>query len=103
MSDPGAQQGMALQKVNIRGPREALAARAPVEPLVPETKDPPIELPQTSVVRRASVVLVVAPQFRIEGLLLLRHGVMPMLTAPFGHGLEGPRQALLPGNRTLRV
>src|SRR5437762_1143189 len=66
MSDPGAQQGMALQKVNIRGPREALAARAPVEPLVPETKDPPIELPQTSVVRRASVVLVVAPQFRIE-------------------------------------
>ena len=39
------QQGMAMQKVLVAAPREGLAPRAPVEPLVPETADLPIELP----------------------------------------------------------
>src|SRR6266511_2194718 len=95
VSDTRAQQRKALQKKLIALPREGFAARAPVKPLVPQTPDTHIELPQTAVVRRAAVVLVVAPKLRVEHVLLCAHGLVPMRAAPYGNGLGGPLQALL--------
>src|SRR5579871_5306687 len=46
-------------------------------------------------VRRATIVLVVTPKFRVEGFVLFTHQVVTMLAAPFGNGLKGPLQALL--------
>ena len=69
--------------------------RPSFKPLLPGPADAPVELPQTAVVRWAAVVLVVTSKFRIEDGLLLVHGVVPMIAAPFADGLERPSEALL--------
>ena len=50
--------------------------------------DLPIELPDAPVVRRAPVVLVVAPEFGVEGLLLRVHRVVPVRLAPLRDRLQ---------------
>jgi hypothetical protein len=81
---------MASKELCVDCPCEVLSARPSVEPCLPETPDAPIELPQAAVVRRATVVSVVAAKLRVEGVLLLAHGVMSMDAAPFGGGVQGP-------------
>ena len=49
-----------------------------------------MELPQTAIVRGAAIVLVVTAEFRVEGGLLLVHGVMSVYAAPFSDLFEGP-------------
>jgi hypothetical protein len=83
---------MTREQLVERVPVETLAARAPGQPLVPEPPNQPIEPPQTAVVRRSSVVLVVAPKFGIERRGLVRDQVVPMLLAPLpppSHSAEG--------------
>ena len=63
-------------------PRQPRPTRSAIEPVVPEPTGGAIELPKTLEVRRAPVVLVVAPELGIEGLLLLVHRRMTMLLAP---------------------
>ena len=48
----------------------------------------PIELAKTRTVGSASVILVVAAELGIQGLLLLVHRVMPVLFAPVGDGFQ---------------
>src|SRR2546426_5394859 len=50
----------------IATPGQRFTTGPPVEPLSPELSDSAIKLPQTPEVRRAPVVLVVAPQPRVE-------------------------------------
>ena len=59
------------------------------QPFPPDAQDSLIELPNCAVVRRSSVVSVVAAKFRVEGSLLLAHVVMSMDSAPFGDAVEG--------------
>src|SRR5439155_2522035 len=61
VSDPGTQQRMPPQQLLVARPREGLATCAPVEPMPPDAPGALKELIQTVVVRRATVVLVVAP------------------------------------------
>ena len=51
-----------------------------------------IELPDTAVVRRAPVILVVAPELGVEDFLLLSHRLVPVLLAPFGDRLQPPAE-----------
>ena len=59
-------------------PRQPRPTRSAIEPVVPEPTGAAIELPKTLEVRRAPVVLVVAPELGIEGLLLLVHRRMTL-------------------------
>jgi len=54
-------------------PRQPRRTRSAIESVVPESTGAAIELPKAQRVRRAPVVLVVAPELGIEGLLLLFH------------------------------
>jgi hypothetical protein len=81
---------MALKELLIALPRECLSPRPPVKPLLPAPPDATIELPKTAVVRRPSIVLVVAPEFRVEDRLLLPDVIVSMVAAPCGSSLEGP-------------
>jgi len=57
------------------------AQRAPVQPLMPEPQNPPIELPQTAAIRRPAVLLVLASERGVEH-RLRRDWVVPMLPPP---------------------
>src|SRR5438445_12672802 len=87
----------AEQLVVEASPVERLATGAPGEPLVPAPPDGPIELPQTSGVRRTSVVLVVTPKLRVERRGLLLDRVVPMQLAPLRHRLGTPPEAFAHG------
>ena len=63
-------------------PRQPLSARSATQPGPPDATDSPVELPETAIVRRASVVLVMAAELGVQGLLLCVHRVMPVLLAP---------------------
>src|SRR5260370_26057823 len=54
-----------------------------------------IELPDTSVVRRSSVILVVTPELGVEGFLLLVHRLVSVLLAPFGDCRQAPFKPFL--------
>ena len=54
-----------------------------------------IELPEFSVVRRSSVILVVAPELGVEGFLLLVHRCVAVFLAPFGDCRQAPAKPLL--------
>ena len=68
---------MVTEEFVILLPRQFLPASSATEPLPPDFADCPIELPEASRVRRTSVILVVASELGIEGLLLLVHGGAP--------------------------
>ena len=53
-----------------------------------------IELPETSVARRATVILVMAAEFRIQGNLLCVHWLMPVLFAPVSDRLQPSAEPL---------
>jgi hypothetical protein len=86
---------VASKELLVNLPGEGLSPRPSIEPLFPDPPDAAIELPQAAVVRRLSVVLVVAPKFRVEGCLLFLHVVVSMFAAPGGDGLQSPPEALL--------
>jgi len=75
-------------------PRHPIPSRAAIEPLPPDPFDTPIELQKALRVCRAAVVLVVASELGVEGLLLLVHHRMPVLLAPFGDRREAPTEPL---------
>src|SRR5260370_17706769 len=65
---------------------------ASAEPLAPGMTDLLIELPDISVVRRAPVILLVAPEFSVKGFLLLIHRHVAVLPAPFAHAPHAPSE-----------
>src|SRR5262249_10871893 len=82
VADPREQQRVSAEEGMIVIPRQPRPTRSSIEPVVPEPTGATIELPKTLEVRRAPVVLVVAPELGIEDLLLLVHRRMTMLLAP---------------------
>src|SRR5215831_14436637 len=54
--------------------------------------DAPVELQDTPIVRRSSVILVVAAELGIKGFLLLVHWFMAVLLAPFGDLVQAPSE-----------
>ncbi len=65
---------MTAKELGISPPRQPISARAAIEPLSPDPYDAPIELQKALRVCRSAVVLVVALELGVEGLLLLVHG-----------------------------
>ncbi len=86
---------MVTEEFVILLPRQFLPASSATEPLPPDFADCPIELPEASSVRRTSVILVVASELGIEGLLLLVRRLMAVLPAPFGYSRQAPSETLL--------
>ena len=84
LCDPRRRQWILSQDHIELVPRQHLSARAAVQPCPPNTADLPIEPVNTPIVRSASVVLVVAAELGIQGLLLLAHRVVAVLFAPSG-------------------
>ena len=66
-------------------PVEGMSTGPPIEPVLPGTTDRPKEHPETPVVRRSPIVLIMALQFLVEGFLLLLYKIVPMLFAPGRH------------------
>src|SRR5664280_1563917 len=69
-------------------PPQRSPACSTTQPLAPDTTYASIELPDAVVVRRASIVLVVATEFGVQGFLLLIHWRAPVLFAPVGDCLQ---------------
>jgi hypothetical protein len=80
---------MMSEKLDVSFPRHPISARATIEPLPPDSYDASIELQKALRVCRAAVVLVVASELGVEGLLLLVHRCMSVLLAPFSDRREG--------------
>src|SRR6202162_5068368 len=97
MTNARATQRSEFQQLHEVAPWQRLPARPPSEPLVPEPPGQPIELPQTAIVRRSPVVLVVAPEFGIEHCGLVLDRVVPMLLAPLRHRLHAAPKAFADG------
>ena len=91
-ADPRLQQRVSAEKGIVFLPRQPPPASAAIEPLVPESAGAAVELPETLVVRPPPVVLVVAPEFGIEGLLLLVHRFMSVLRAPSADRRQAPAE-----------
>ena len=85
---------MVMKKLGILVPRKGLPSRSPVKPLLPYTTDVPVEFPEMPVIRRATVVLVVATELRIEDCTLDIHGVVPVLLAPLGYFSQATPETL---------
>lgn len=85
---------MLPQDFGIAFPRQPPPARAATQPLPPDATDSPIELPETLVVCRSPVILVVAAELGVEDFLLLSHRLVPVLLAPFGDRLQPPAEPL---------
>src|SRR5436309_8432689 len=79
---------MTSEEVRKLIPVQSLATSPPIKPFLPGPTDRAKELPKTPVVRRSPIVLVVAPELPVEGLLLLLNGIMSMLLTPSRHLLE---------------
>jgi hypothetical protein len=69
-------------------PRQWPSACSTAKPLAPDTTYASIELLDAVVVRRASVVLVVATELGVQGFLLLVNWRAPVLFAPVGYRLQ---------------
>src|SRR6266571_9435687 len=93
MADARRKQRMTIEQLLEGVPVQPLPPRAPGQPLVPEPADEPIIPPETAVVRRPSVVLVVAPEFGIERRGLILDRVVPVLLAPLRHRLHTASKA----------
>jgi len=82
--DSRSRQRILAQDFGETPPRQPSPACAATQPVPPYTKDSPIELPETAVVRSTSIVLVVAAEFGIQGFLLPVHRIMSVCPTPFG-------------------
>ena len=78
---------MAPKELPVGFPCGGLSSRPSVYPILPDAPDAPVELPQAVIVRRSSVVSVVAAKSRVEGSVLLAHIVMSI--APFDDAVQG--------------
>ena len=85
---------MTAKELFVSLPRHPVSARASIQPLSPDPNDTSIELQKTLSVRRSAVVLVVASELGVEGLLLLVHRRMSVPLAPFGDRREAPAEPL---------
>jgi len=88
MHDARSQQRVLSQDLVKPVPGQPVATGAAAQPFMPDTTYVPKELPDAAVVRRASVVLVMAAEFGVQGFLLLAHRVVPVPLAPVGNRLE---------------
>jgi len=79
---------MPPKKLHISGPGQSGSTAPPVEPFLPDAPDLSVELHDAAEVRRASVVLVVAPEFPIDRFLLRLNRIVPMLTTPRRHRFQ---------------
>ena len=80
-----ASQRIALEEMSKLIPVQGMPASPAIKPILPGTTDRSIELPETAVIRRPPVILVVALHFPIKGLLLLLYRIVPMRLAPGRH------------------
>jgi len=85
---------MMSKELGISLPRHPVSARATIQTLSPNSYDAPIELQKALRVCRSAVILVVASELGVEGLLLLVHRCMSMPLAPFGNRREAPAEPL---------
>src|SRR5438128_137994 len=92
--DARKQQWMTAKKPSVAFPVQGLAPSPPVQPSFPDTANFPIIPPQTSIVRRSSVVLVVPPELPIEGLALFLDRIMTVLPAPRRHCFQAAFEPL---------
>src|SRR5216684_3106214 len=83
---------MLPQDFVIAIPRQPSPARAATQPFLPYPTEAPIELLKTAVVRRSSVVLVVAAELGVQGFPLLVHRLVPVLLGPGGDRLQSPAE-----------
>src|SRR5260370_29692659 len=83
---------MLPQEFNKPLPRQPSPARAATQPFPPDSTARPIELPETTVVRRSAVILVVAAELDVQGFQLLVHRIVPMFLTPFGDRLQPPAE-----------
>src|ERR1035441_6148441 len=79
---------MLPQEGTIPLPRQRPPTRATTQPFPPYTADTPIKLHDAAVIRRAPVILVMAAEFCIQGLLLFAHRLVPVLFTPVGDRLQ---------------
>ncbi len=98
-TDPGPSDIRPLQRVHdekcfITAPGQRPPAGPPVEPLAPEPPNRTIKLPQPPEVRRPPVVLVVAPQHRVESRPLLHDRLVPVALTPCRNPFQAPAQPL---------
>src|ERR1700674_2819519 len=93
--DARAQQGIARKDTIEARPRKAPSPRPACQPPTPDAAHRMDELLQTAIVRRTAVVLVVAPQFRVEHLLLGFQWRVQMLSTPRGDSDQPAPQAFL--------
>src|SRR5258708_32383313 len=84
---------MRPQEFNKPLPRQPSPARAATQPSPPDTTDRPIYLPETTVVRRSAVILVVAAELGVQGFQLQVHRLVPMFLTPFSDRLQPPAEA----------
>jgi len=78
MGNPRSQQRMLVQNGGVPLPRQPSPACAATQLFPPNATGPPIKLPKASIVRRAPVVLVVAAELGVKGLLQLVHRIVPV-------------------------
>jgi hypothetical protein len=90
MRDARTKQRMAEEELREAAPMKCFPARAPVQRRAPVPTDRPIELLQTAVVRRKSIVLVASPEFGVEPRGLILDRVVPMLATR--QAASGPRR-----------
>ena len=69
-------------------PVQWISTTAPVKPFVPDSEDLFGKLRDTAKIRRAFVVLVMAPKLAVDSVLLLVNWIMPMFPAPDDHSLQ---------------
>ena len=94
MCNPRSQQRMLLQDCGIPLPRQPSPTCAATQLFPPNATDDPIKLPKASVVRRSPVILVVAAELGVKGLLLLVHRIVPVHLTPLGDRLQPPTESL---------
>jgi hypothetical protein len=94
MSNLRRQQRIPTKELFVSLPRHPVPSPAAIEPLPPDPNDPPIELQKALRVCRAAVILVVASELGIEGLLLLVHRHMSVLLTPFADRRKAPAEPL---------
>jgi hypothetical protein len=94
MRDERAQQRVTSEQRFEVLPGERLATGAAVQPLLPDAAHTTVELPQTAVVRRTAVILVVPSQPGVERLTLFGDRFVPVALAPRRDALEPSALAL---------
>jgi hypothetical protein len=84
------------EEFGILLPRQFVPTSSATEPLPPDFANCPVEPPEAPGVRRTSVILVVASELGVEGLLLFLHKLMAVLPTPFGYCCQAPSETLTP-------